>query len=971
MCRLLPREIITLGAAFSLGATSVLAAPPAATPKPVTAVTPAPAAAATATPSPAAATPEAADGGLPQIYAQGMAAFQAGDYAKAASDLEALVGKVEFSPQLEPVFYTIGSAYFNAGDSAKALVAFKTYQAKFPGGPHANDVMFAIAQSNLSGKNFAEAAKQFSALEKDPRLRDQALLFQAGALKESGNVPQAIATLEKLTSGEIKSASSAQGLMVLARLYAQQNNADKAVETIAKLREHSALIDNVVELNSLTVELGDQLYEKKLQKQALECYRAAFPRDQVIRMQNERIARMQRAVEENTNEAKNDSSFLNQAATLNAQLRADIAKAQQLLAEFQKLPDFTPAIYLRMARSFYDSDRKWESVVVYEDVLERALPDAKEREPALFGLILSLADVNQGAKSLKRCEEYLRDFKTGPNADTVGYLLGVTAMQANDPRAAETYFGTMLDSQPKSAYREQMRFLLGNAKFMAGRYDEASATYQQYLTEFPTGTNKEEVIYRIALADVFAGKYENAMKAIGDYRQKFPNGSFVSDARYRLAVCKYAASLYEEVIADCKAWEHDYPGNQQLAEILSLLADAYGASSREEQAIPIYVRAYKCAVTDEVMNYALFAASKLLQKRGEWNKVADLFTEFLQTKPDNPSVITAIYWIGKAKAHEGQVDEAKKITAETIRKYIGDPNREAVDLLLTQLAQLCVKKKRAEAPGAGGAATPTPAPDPGAELEALLGESGKEQAPTARARTLYAKAELARLRRQPNEEEKIIGQIAETFSPPELSPVLLGRAGDNLLAHGKLDAAGVFYLRLLDEFPKSESVDFAYNGLGEIAFQKKDFNKALTYFNDATEKIAAAQKLKDVTVGKAKTLLAMGRLEEARKVFEQIAQVREWRGESTAFSVYSLGEIEARRGRWAEANAYFQRVFVGYQKFLPWVAKAYIASGESFEKLGKPLEATKTYQELLRNEKLAGFAEAEEARRRLQSLGQG
>ncbi|HEY1581897.1 MAG TPA: tetratricopeptide repeat protein, partial [Chthoniobacterales bacterium] len=78
-----------------------------------------------------------------------------------------------------------------------------------------------------------------------------------------------------------------------------------------------------------------------------------------------------------------------------------------------------------------------------------------------------------------------------------------------------------------------------------------------------------------------------------------------------------------------------------------------------------------------------------------------------------------------------------------------------------------------------------------------------------------------------------------------------------------------------------------------------------------------------------------------------------------------------RRGQWAEANAYFQRVYVGYQKFLSWVAKAYIASGESFEKLGKTQEAANTYRELLRNEKLANLGEATEARKRLQALGQG
>ena len=915
---------------------------------------------------------------MAQQYAQAMAAFQNGDYAGAAADLEALIAKAEFSPQLEPIFYTIGSAYFNAADYKKAAAAFKNYQAKFPSGPRAAEAAFAIAQCNLLSKNYADAATQFSAFEKDPRLREQALLFQATAHRDGNKIDQAIAVLEKLGTGELKTSAGGRGLMLLAQLYAKKGAADKAVQTIRRLHQQIALVENIVELNALTVELGDQLYGKKLFAEALECYRAAFRREQIIRLQNDRIERLQRTIEDNLAAVRTDPGQIGTLGAANNQLKADIAAAQKLLDEFQKLPDLTPAIYIRMARSFHETDRKWEAVVVYQELLDR-FPTAAEREPSLFGIIIALADVNQPARAMKRCEEYLRDFGNGPNAETVGYLTGAVALQANDPAAAEAHFTKMLEAQPKSTYREQMRYLLGNAKFMSGKHDEATVEYKKYLNDFPKGQSVEDVVYRLALTKLFAGNYEEAMKELGAYMEKYPQGGFVSDARYRLAVCKYAASLYDEVITDCKAWERDFPKDPQLGEVLSLLGDSYAATDREKQAIPIYIQSYKSASTDEVMNYSLFAASKLLQKRDEWNRVSELFTEFIEEKPDHPTVITALYWIGKAKAREGQLDEAKRITADTIKKYIGDAQREPVEMLLTQLAQLCVKKRRPEPkPEAESAAAPPPeaAPaDPGAELDLLLGEADQDQSPTAKARILYAKADVARLRRQPAEEEKNIAAIATKFKPEELSPVLLGRAGDYLLAQNKVDQARAFYERLMDEFPKSESIDFAYNGLGEIALQQNDHTKALRYFTEATEKASAVHKLKDVTLGRGKALLALGRLEEAKKIFEQVAAVREWRGEATAFSVYSLGDIEARQGRWAEANAFFQRVYVGYQKFLPWVAKAYIRSGESFEKLGKTQEAANTYRELLRlaNEKkeLAGFAETEVARQKLQAMGPG
>jgi tetratricopeptide (TPR) repeat protein len=240
---------------------------------------------------------------------------------------------------------------------------------------------------------------------------------------------------------------------------------------------------------------------------------------------------------------------------------------------------------------------------------------------------------------------------------------------------------------------------------------------------------------------------------------------------------------------------------------------------------------------------------------------------------------------------------------------------------------------------------------------------------TARARLLYAHAEMALQKRQPGLHQKTYREIAERFKAEDLSPVLLAVIGDFLLEHGEPDRAAVLYTRLKEEFPKSDYLDFAYVGLGEIAFSKKEYDKALELFSDALDKIAASMKMKEATVGKAKTLLELGRFAESKKLFEQVASIREWRGESTAFAVYSLGEIEARQSRFPEAIAHFRRVFVAYQKFLPWVARAYIRAADSFEKMGQRQDAIDNLREMLRNERLQKFPEVQEARKRLEQWG--
>ena len=184
--------------------------------------------------------PAAAGADLAQLYAQATAKFQAGDYAKAAADLDALLTKAEFSPQLEPAFFTLGSAYFNAADYKKAIAAFKNYQAKFPNGPHAGDAAYGLAQSNLLSKNYAEASAQFGALEKDSRYRDQALFFAATTSQEAGKIDQAIATLEKLVGAELKTPVAMRGATLLAQLYAKQGAADKTIGVIKKYMSGSA-----------------------------------------------------------------------------------------------------------------------------------------------------------------------------------------------------------------------------------------------------------------------------------------------------------------------------------------------------------------------------------------------------------------------------------------------------------------------------------------------------------------------------------------------------------------------------------------------------------------------------------------------------------------------------------------------------------------------------------------------------------
>jgi len=143
---------------------------------------------------------------------------------------------------------------------------------------------------------------------------------------------------------------------------------------------------------------------------------------------------------------------------------------------------------------------------------------------------------------------------------------------------------------------------------------------------------------------------------------------------------------------------------------------------------------------------------------------------------------------------------------------------------------------------------------------------------------------------------------------------------------------------------------------------------AIVWFDSAVTIANAEVKLADITYGKGRALLAQGKLDEAKKKFEEVAGNKDWRGEITAKALNSLGDVEAQRGDLAAATQYYQRVFVAYQRFTDEVITAYLKAADAFIKLNKPEIAAAHLREMLSKPKLAKNPRADEARRKLESL---
>ena len=935
------------------------------------------------------------------LFNTGASAFQSGDYAGAAKNFESVLALGPTGEALDTILFTLASTYFNQKNLPKAEEYYKRSLKEFPDGKNKTKALIAISQIQTQTGRKAEAEQTLKkAAEGTGDLAARARLAQASMLAEGGKPDEAVAALRPMIAGGIKDDLAVQAAMAIVEIESKQGHLDEALKLLDQLQASSDVIDNPLQLDILAVRIGDGLLAKGERQKALRMYAIVRPKQVVMDLQKKRIESIGKTIEENTATLqKNPKAFMEVNAT-NARLREDQKQLQTVLDQFVKMPDTEVPVRLRQAKAYDELDQKWETILIWESLLDSS-KDPKVREDALFSIGSAYCSLGRPDDAVPALDRYIAEFPAGKYASQSGYLKGAVALEAGDFTKAETVFGTLLEKGNSSVLAADMQFLLANSEFAEGadpkspnpaKYKEAIEDYQKYLSKFPTGKFAEECTYRIPLCSFQLGDYGKALEGFQAYVKKYPDGTFTGDAGYRIALCYQAANKYDDVIRLCDEWLKKHQGEIMQAEILSLKGDAYAAKEMTEQSASAYRDSLNYAESEELLKYSLFEANKQYQKLNKWDDIAEMFGRFAERHPKHPAAVAAVYWVSKAKIKQGKPEEAKKYLAESILKNINDRRQDAVEMLLTQLSQVCSKRPRpplitkespatasqgvTNPPVADAGATPQPRPsatplppyDADSDFAKYLSETNAGEGVLAKARVRFALAQLASFTKRQERQKELMASIYKDFPADQLSAMLLSECGQIALERGETEKAEAFFKELMESFPKSDLLEYAYCGMGETALARNQPTEAIKWFDDAVDKANADAKLADITYGKGLALLSLGKFDEAKKIFEQVASTKEWRGEVTAKALMALGDLEEKRGKPDAALQYYQRVYVAYQRYPSVVIPAYLKAADSFVKMGKPGDAAKNLKDMLSKPRLASSPLAEQARKKLESL---
>jgi TolA-binding protein len=350
------------------------------------------------------------------IYRNGIGSFSSGNYADAAKAFQDLIDRFGKEPSLsvemESIYYALGCSKYNLGNYADAITTFEDFLKRYPTARVGDEVLFRIGVAYQAEQSIDKAVAAYRRLlEQSPNssfAEDGA--FQIGACYLVGSqYAKSAEAFGSFLAAFPDSELAAQAMMYQARAYYENGDLLKAVQVLEALDRRGQKPDHLAYSNFLTVEIGDAAFDNTDYDLALRAYRRVRTKQAILRIQQNLVQDLERrsqALAKQPVDPQNITARFRQERRLQLLL----GQSKDLLQKLQDVPDYDAALFHRIGRCFFNTDRYWEARIAFTRVVAQAT-DEKIREAAQFDLILVLSRMRQFEDLISEADKYLANYE--------------------------------------------------------------------------------------------------------------------------------------------------------------------------------------------------------------------------------------------------------------------------------------------------------------------------------------------------------------------------------------------------------------------------------------------------------------------------------------------------------------------------------------------------------------------------------
>jgi len=539
------------------------------------------------------------------------------------------------------------------------------------------------------------------------------------------------------------------------------------------------------------------------------------------------------------------------------------------------------------------------------------------------------------------------------NVPTVAFLRAESFVNTEQFEDAEIEMRKLVRRFPEHPQKARIEFYLALSIAMQERFVEAVALFKTWLQTYPGHVLAPDVQYWLPISLYYDGKYAEALPLFEEYAKNNPMNVYAPEATYRAACCRYAMEDYARCAADVATWLEQNPDHYFRREAAIMRGDALAVLGEFDAA----KEAYRLSMNPDTGPFYYMALTqmsrihKALAETNDYLEMSQEYVQYIKDMPNDGNIIDAAYNAGWALRQIKRPDQARILYWQMIERHGNTPAWEGFDLMLADLADMYPR-------GTDEYAT---------ELRARYERALASQRLTLAARLAWAEAQIL----PPEEQARQLAIFAGRFKPEYLGAETLVWLGRAWIDNG-MPESGIPPLELLlEKYPDSRHVPEAQTLLAQQALAHKEYDVALLHAEAVLNNAAEIEFILEATFCRAEAYRGLQRHGEAISDYNAILANRAAPRRLKPEALIGIAACLTAQKEYAQAIAYYQRVYVLYGAYRKAVVEAYLRSGDCFEKLGDPAAALKTYQEFLASDYAPGTAAAAYVRQRIAALSGG
>lgn len=848
----------------------------------------------------------------------------------AAARYESVIATPDFqkTPLADYIYSRYAFALAKSGQFAKSSEAYKKLATMFPNSKYAQNASLSVGQTLMRDKKYPQAEEAFRQVlpAKDGKAIEAAhWLCQLAILQNRKDqvVPIAREALDWATKIPSKNLTAADKIQLS---LLQMDLADGLF----------ASADSKAEARKLFEQIALQSEDQVVSPRAT--YNAAFAALQMGDLPE--ALRWAEAFDKRfaNNELASDVAYVRAESLLQRGEHPVASEAFEKLVQSAKDHPSRGMWELRGITAQYLSNQPEKALVRLDAVFKNDVA-TKQADPAFIAEArflqgACLLKLNKPDEAIAALEQSLQVSSAWGQSDEVLLVLAQAFEAKQDKAKAKSSLERLLKEYPKSRFKTQAEFRLGQLSAQAGQVQEALDWYARVSSQNADANLRDFAKFDTAYLLIQQNRFEPAQELVQQVIDSTKNVGLLQEATVASAICLRQAGKVQDSIGLLTKLVVQGPNKGALVKALYELGVSYVAAQKFEPAVEMFDRIEREFPEYAMMDRVLFERAWALKELGNLEQANKSFRAVVDRYPESSVAAESYFHVGQAEFEKSSFETAVKAYTVAASK---SESKELQEKSLYKIGLALYQQKR---------------------YEDSAKEFGKQLA-------AFPKGELAL------DARLMVAECA--FKAEQFASAMIHFDSARKALESSQDRVGI----------QEQVQALIYLHGAQTASELKKWNDVDSWVTKMSSVVPDSNLLPIARYEQAVALQNLKKVDEALKLFESIAE--DQRNELGARARFMEGELYFAQKDYAKAIQVFQKAMYGFggnqapAEVKNWQARSAYEAGRCSEVLIGDLNgerrkksvdaARKCYEFLISNH--AEHELAKQAQDRIDELAKG